>query len=145
MNLRERIEARMADLRAERAVAEAATPGPWEQSTHAMPGSTIDEWYVWELVSPQEFGGYAVHPLNVIKARGASHAARECCWPPTHADALHIARQDPAATIARIDRELAGCEADLALLDAVDEDSPDYYNWRRDVLANLTARYGEGA
>lgn len=53
----------------------------------------------------------------------------------------HIAAQDPATTIARVDRELAGIAADLALLDSA---GPylDSWGWR-DVRANLNARYPE--
>ena len=53
--------------------------------------------------------------------------------------ATHIATQDPATTTARIDRELAGCAADLALLDWLER----YLDKDRDALAwdNLYDRY----
>lgn len=75
--------------------ARAATPGPWEQHTSTWRGEH-GLVHDWELSHPQEFGGHVVHPANVVKARGAEHAADSCCWPPTAYDAAHIAANDPA-------------------------------------------------
>lgn len=66
---------------------EGTTPGPWETHVHAMPGATVDEWFVREIVQPND----EFHPLNVLKVRGARHAGKQCCWPPTDADAEFIA------------------------------------------------------
>lgn len=72
------------DLIAEaRAKLAAATPGPWETNVHPMPGSTVEEWFVREIVSPNG----DLHPWNVLKVRGGSNASQRCCWPPTDADA----------------------------------------------------------
>jgi hypothetical protein len=115
--LRERIEHRMADLRAERAVAEMATPGPWERGD--------DAGTLWDA-----YDGL----IADLYVNGGSNSA-------------HIARQDPAATLARIDRELAGCAADLALLAKVEEFGPQMppngLGWAADIERNLTARYPE--
>jgi hypothetical protein len=63
------------------------TPGPWETRVWAMPGHTVDEWFTREITGPNgEF-----HSLNVLKARWARHAGKQCCWPPTDADAEFIA------------------------------------------------------
>ncbi len=94
-NLRARIEQRIADLRVERDIAAAATPGPWGVSGGA---GDAEEWSIRAERLP-EVADFA-----------------------TLRDALHIATQDPATTIARIDRELAGCAADLALLDEMPDD-----------------------
>jgi hypothetical protein len=110
MTLRQRIEQRITDLRAERGIAAAATPGPWRLG---VLNSEIDDPY-GDLVCQAVF------------------------TPDQH----HIAIQDPATTIARIDRELAGCHDDLALLDRCD-----YLAERGDTggvpmaLANLNTRY----
>lgn len=70
------------DLDQIEARANAATPGPRETSVHAMPGASVDEWFVREIVYDPD---PRFHRLNVLKVRGASHAARECCWPPSDA------------------------------------------------------------
>jgi hypothetical protein len=54
------------------------------------------------------------------------------------ADATHISAQDPATVIARIDRELAGCAADLALLDAARDSERDTAT---EAAIALRARY----
>lgn len=66
---------------------EGITAGPWETRVHAMPGHTIGEWFVREIVQPSD----DFHDLNVLKVRGARNAAKSCCWPPTQADAEFIA------------------------------------------------------
>ncbi|ASZ74453.1 hypothetical protein I5H97_gp079 [Mycobacterium phage Wachhund] len=71
-----------------KAALEGVTEGPWETSVHAMPGATVDEWYVREITHTFDPN---MHRLNVLKVRGATHAARQCCWPPTVADAEFIA------------------------------------------------------
>lgn len=115
--LRERIEARRAALLAERAIAEAATPGPWEVSNRWADDSLI------EAVGPEY--------MTIYDEGGHGRA-----------DALHIAAQDPATTIARVDRELAGIDADLALLAFID--GPVVFGARFvEVRANLNARYPE--
>ncbi|GJJ22314.1 hypothetical protein [Mycolicibacterium mageritense] len=80
----------MSDIVVERAKAalQGVTPGPWDTQVHAMPGSTVDEWFVREVTHTPNPN---FHRLNVFKVRGASHASRECCWPPTDADAEFIA------------------------------------------------------
>jgi hypothetical protein len=50
----------------------------------------------------------------------------------------HIATQNPAHTIARIDRELVAIDADLALLDACEYDLTDMANIAE---SNLSWRY----
>jgi hypothetical protein len=100
MTLRARIEHRITDLRVERNIA-AAAGGVWrhDPDNHTVRG---------------ESGGII-----------ADHSASWYDYPEADdrramaAELDHIATQDPATTIARIDRELAGCAADLALLDAV--------------------------
>ncbi|AXH69201.1 hypothetical protein SEA_RYADEL_104 [Mycobacterium phage Ryadel] len=71
-----------------KAALEGVTEGPWETRVHAMPGATVDEWYVREITHTFD---PSMHRLNVLKVRGATHAARQCCWPPTVADAEFIA------------------------------------------------------
>ncbi|WP_135452570.1 hypothetical protein [Mycobacterium sp. DL99] len=63
------------------------TPGKWETRTHSMPGHSEDEWFVREITVDN--GNF--HRINVLKVRGASHASKECCWPPTDSDAEFIA------------------------------------------------------
>jgi hypothetical protein len=127
--LRDRILARRADLLVERGIAEAATPGPW---------------HAWDRNI-----GHEIH-------RGSDHMEkvnyRNVCPNLDHgdeglfteADATHIAAQDPAHTITRIDRELAGIDADLALLDFIDDGAHPASPWTGDFLTNLNARYPEG-
>lgn len=103
----------MTDLRALLAPIHArlasATPGPWEARDMPMPGATIDEWFVREIVHPNP----GFHPFNVLKVRGASNAARECCWPPNISDAKLIA--NAPTDLARL---LAAIEAVTELADA---------------------------
>lgn len=94
MTLRERIEARRAELLSEFAIAD---------ETKEIP-ETYRNW---------------------------RHLFRTLVPGPNGA---HIAAQSPAYTIARIDRELAGIDADLALLDGVGGIL---------VEDNLNARYPE--
>lgn len=90
----------------------AATPGPWEARDMPMPGATIDEWFVREIVHPNP----GFHPFNVLKVRGASNAARECCWPPNISDAKLIANAP-----ADLSRLLAAIEAVVSECDQMDE------------------------
>jgi hypothetical protein len=71
-----------------------------------MPGATIDEWFVREIVHPNP----GFHPFNVLKVRGASNAARECCWPPNTSDAKLIANAP-----ADLSRMLAAVESVIEL------------------------------
>ena len=94
--LRERIEARRIDLLAEREIAEAA----------------VDQDGDWTYYVDDVYDGYRRWDELVITDCGArlSEEARD--------EVVHIVLQNPANTIARIDRELAGIDADLALYDA---------------------------
>lgn len=74
------------------ALEKAATPGPWAERRYGTRW-THGHGEVWELVHPQD----GIHPANVIKARGAEHAADQCCWPPTESDAALIAALRNAA------------------------------------------------
>lgn len=111
-----------------RALSDAATPGPWSQSTHRWDGTPEHRGrWTWELTAPND----GMHPLNVIKVRSAEHAADQCCWPPTEADAAFIVAlvnawraheagitQDPIskAIIAQASRELDEERAENARL-----------------------------
>jgi hypothetical protein len=127
MTLRQRIEQRITDLRVERDIAAAATPGPWP----IQPG-------------PDPQGGY-FPDLWMVGVNDDGDLVTDWC---SKADATHIATQDPATTIARIDRELAGCAADLALLDnwlgmkiTPTVESLTLEGLVRAVIANIEARY----
>ena len=93
------------DVTSLRALAEAATPGPW-QSRY--------ERYAWELTKPCEISpGNFSHPLNILKANSGSHD-----WPPAPQDAAFIAAANPTAVLALLDN-LAAAEwrADAAEAD----------------------------
>lgn len=114
--LRERILARQQTLLVEKAYAEHATPGNW----------IVEHGRIW-----QNFA-----------APGAVEIAAMMGNRPWIYDADHIAAQDPRATIARVDRELAGIDADLALLDDFTvPGTTTLRNWA--VARNLEARYPE--
>ena len=118
MTLRESIEARRVELLEERAIAEAATPGPWVVTSSGSYVATLAE--------------------NLGDRLGGVCRVEEWTFEQQDADAAHIARQDPASTLARVDRELRGIDADLALLDNMDQ------NWLRRspvIEANLCERY----
>ena len=119
-DLRTRIEQRITDLRVERDIAAAATPGPWHMcATTVGAGESCGD-----LPDIASCGGDVERGMD---------------------NATHIATQDPATTIARTDRELAVCAADLALLDwmerPVQVNTPS--RWDGYALANLEARYPE--
>jgi hypothetical protein len=105
MTLRQRIEQRITDLRVERAIAAAATPGPWTTKVE------IDGVYAGQETVVAIESEYRVSPTRVVSVGQTRPHIRNGV-----ANARHIATQDPATTIARVDRELAGCAADLALL-----------------------------
>ncbi len=120
-DLRQRIEQRITDLRVERDIAAAAVAdqpsGDWRVFDETVMAFDGHDW-TWVIAT--------MH--NDVTAE----------------DLDHIATQDPAATIARIDRELAGCAADLALLDWIASfpwNSPDDDVWMDRMLANIEARY----
>jgi hypothetical protein len=128
---------RITDLWVERDIAAAATPGPWfiDAPDHLYVGNRGDgrAYGLWEIV----YSTGDVMPDLVPEAQSRAHA-----------NATHIATQDPATTIARIDRELAGCAADLALLDewlgvkiVPTVESLTLEGMVRAVTANLEARY----
>jgi hypothetical protein len=98
MNLRQRIEQRITDLRVERDIAAAALTPAWFTAADLRDG---DDGF-----------GFGV--------------------------AKYVASLSPASTIARIDRELAGCAADLALLDPWPSIATAF---RQRVLDSLNARY----
>jgi hypothetical protein len=112
-DLRQRIEQRITDLQVERDIAAAADDGPWAFE------SDPDGHFI------EAVGGFviATSPTEITL---------------THENFRHIATQDPATTIARIDRELAGCAADLALLDPWPSIATAF---RQRVLDSLGARY----
>ena len=136
LTLRQRIEQRITDLRVERGIAAAATPGPWTASDFGHPGD-------------QEPTSRVIHqpPFVWRDLRDGEGAIAWCSGDNDFDDATHIATQDPATTIARIDRELAGCAADLVLLGLAHLPQGEYPTnessdqWARIALANLEARY----
>lgn len=118
-DLRDRIEARRAALLSERAIAEAA----------------VDQDGDWTYYVDDVYDGYRRWDELVVTDCGArlSEDAKD--------EVVHIVLQNPANTIARIDRELACIDADLALLDLIEarNRSGNYY----DIIDNLNARYPE--
>jgi len=121
--LRTRIEQRITDLRVERDIAAAADGATWEF------GESDD--------SKTGRGHMIFRPLGDGKG---SFIGKTWGWGKTAENAAHIATQDPATTIARIDRELAGCAADLALLDWI-ESTTSHGPRTLEARANLEARY----
>jgi hypothetical protein len=119
--LRARIDARRAVVVERLALAEAATPGPWECGVHAMDECRID----------------ATGPESMTIYDEGGHGPD---------DARHIAANDPAVVIAECRRELAAIDADLALLDFVEDGAHDpAHPWVQDILINLAARYPEAS
>jgi hypothetical protein len=85
------------------------------------------------------------HLTGIVTDTGTLVA--NCAW---QSIAGHVVLQDPAHTIKRIDRELAACRADLALLDWAERPTPEgtvtpeaaaFSLSRMRVRDNLNARY----
>jgi len=119
-DLRTRIEQRITDLRLERDIAAAAGGVKWEAEKRYDEVSTV--------IAGTDPGFYEITVTGTLT------------------DAIHIATQDPSTTIARIDRELAGCAADLALL--AGKSMPEsitelgsIHDWATAITAHLSARY----
>jgi hypothetical protein len=95
-DIKDRIAARRAEAVERRAIAEAATPGPWEWD--------VTEDRQWSLVGPvdEEWGSEPVASCSVDE------------------NAAHIAANDPATVIRDQDRIIAGCDADLALVELIE-------------------------
>lgn len=90
-------------LAEDEAAARAATSGPWEQRTY----NYRDGSSTWELVHVHD---PMLHPANVLKATSED-------WPPTPADASHIARHDPARVLAQVAAHRDLVELATSLLD----------------------------
>jgi hypothetical protein len=139
MTLRQRIEQRITDLRVERGIAAAAmtdtTGRKWEANTYRDSTGALKRDVAPEFPTDEQNRRVWVGEMTWAGVEG----------PDAEAVATHIATQDPATTIARTDRELAVCAADLALLDwmerPVQVNTPS--RWDGYALANLEARYPE--
>lgn len=134
-DIKARITARRAEAVERRAIAEAATPGPWTYSTDRR-SSNVRQW-----------------PGVVMTRLG-------CLWsgsPINHEpDAAHIAANDPATVIRDQDRIIAGCDRDAELLECAEgwhsESEPNrslgamallMNGMAETVFANLAARYAD--
>jgi hypothetical protein len=80
------------NLAADREAAEAATPGPWRHNPDKHWRKPGTSWFE-EAV----FAGPAGDDATCVAGTGETED------PQSHADAAHIARQDPAATLRRVE------------------------------------------
>lgn len=92
-----------ADLLQLKAVAEAATPGPWAQKNKRVP-------YVWAIGSNEKEHGYLMHQMPIGDDAKDYHPDTRARW---LADAAHIAAANPAVVLGLI-QQIADLRAALA-------------------------------
>jgi hypothetical protein len=99
----------------------------------------------------------AARRAEAVERRATAEAAGGVTWNDVENDAgavlIHIAANDPATVVRDQDRIIAGCDADLALLDWLDGFTPGFGHMpaisnssqatREQVGKALVARYGD--